>query len=168
MPHPRSFYLKLSGACFVVSSALLLDMAAAVLARPQRTARLCASERARDAPPLRQSPSRPLPLCTQVGACMEMFMLKTGGPRGKAARCAAAPSLRALNPVDVWHRPPQPPLAPPQRPGFYDVVTKTEAERWEQTREEREERARQFREAVAETYRRRGQELPPALRRGGE
>ncbi|GBF96917.1 hypothetical protein Rsub_08997 [Raphidocelis subcapitata] len=77
MPHPRSFYLKLGAACFV------------------------------------------------LGGCMELFMINTG---------------------------------------FYNIVTQTEAERWEQTREEREERARQFRASVVEQYRRRGLEPPAALR----
>lgn len=46
--------------------------------------------------------------------------------------------------------------------GFYNVVTQTEAERWEHTREEREARAREFKRQVVEQYRARGKE-PPAV-----
>jgi len=47
--------------------------------------------------------------------------------------------------------------------GFYSIVTKTEAERWEETREEREERARQFRASVVEQYKKRGLQPPSVL-----
>lgn len=45
------------------------------------------------------------------------------------------------------------------------IVTKTEAERWEDKREEREARARQFRQSVLEQYKKRGLEPPPVLQR---
>ncbi|KAI8462240.1 MAG: hypothetical protein J3K34DRAFT_476422 [Monoraphidium minutum] len=51
--------------------------------------------------------------------------------------------------------------------GFYNIVTQTEAERWEANREEREVRARRFKQSVVEQYRRRGQE-PPAVLRGDD
>lgn len=77
-----------------------------------------------------------------------------------AGACQSAPShRRTLTPS----RPLRSALPPPAPQGFYNIVTQTEAERWEQTREEREERARQFRTSVVEQYRRRGLEPPSVL-----
>lgn len=49
--------------------------------------------------------------------------------------------------------------------GFYNIVTQTEAERWEQNRQEREARARLFKESVIAQYKQRGLEPPAVLQR---
>ncbi len=43
-------------------------------------------------------------------------------------------------------------------------MTETEAQRWEETREAREARAAEYKAWAVDHYKRRGQELPPALR----
>ena len=65
----------------------------------------------------------------------------------------------------------RPEFAPKRKPcwtiGFYNIVTQTEAERWEQNRQEREALAREFQHSVVEQYRARGKEPPPILKRSG-
>lgn len=62
-----------------------------------------------------------------------------------------------LRPHTCASPPPCPRLGPT---GFYDIVTKTEAERWEEHRAEREARARALQASIVEQFRARGREPP--------
>lgn len=48
--------------------------------------------------------------------------------------------------------------------GFYGIVTKTEAQRWEDTKEDREQQREALRDALVKSFQDKGMELPPALR----
>eukprot|EP00877_Chromochloris_zofingiensis_P001852 jgi/Chrzof1/11668/Cz06g04130.t1 len=48
--------------------------------------------------------------------------------------------------------------------GFYDIVTQTEAEHWEETRQQREERARKFREHLLQQAKQKGLQLPSDIK----
>lgn len=60
-----------------------------------------------------------------MGACMELFMIKTG---------------------------------------FYDIVTKSEAERWLEGKEERDKQRENLRQQVIRQFEERGLEVPKGLR----